>query len=169
MSCKVVSKNCDFFRSRSQISSRRFKNWWESSFHINLSSKKNWSKKKFWEKNDFENFDFRFFFRTSKKNLENQKTDFQKTSRKKSIFKKKHVFSIFHFFLKMLIFFWKSKFSKLFFSKKNYYFLLNFFLMKGLCKNLIRTDFWSGSRILSVSDPLLNIRLARFIQTSLHN
>ena len=137
MSCKVVSKNCDFFRSRSQISSRRFKNWWESSFHINLSSKKKLEQKKFFSgrKMILKILIFDFFFEPQKKNLENQKTDFQKTSRKKSIFKKKHVFSIFHFFSQNVDFFFENRnFQNYFSPRKNIIFCSNFFWWKVYTK-----------------------------------
>ena len=71
----------------------------------------------FSEKNHFENFDFRFFFRISKKNLENQKIDFQK----------KTCFFDFSFFSQNVDFFLKIEIFKIIFLQEKLLFFAPIF------------------------------------------
>ena len=131
---------------------KRFENQHGTSFCIYLSPKKIWIKKIifFSEKNHFENFDFRFFFSNLKKKSRKSKNRFSKKDRK-NWFSKKNMFFRFFIFSQNVDFFFEIEIFKIIFLQEKLLFFAYFFLMKGLWKNLIHTDFWSGSRILSVS------------------
>jgi len=143
----------------------------EQVFVYTFHPKKNWIKKIIFSRRKIilKILIFDFFFESQKKISKIKKSIFKNKIEKIDVSKKNMFFRFFIFFSKCWFFFENRNFQNYFSPRKIIIFCSNFFLMKGLYKNLIRTDFWSGSRILSVSDPLLNIQLARFIQTSLHN